>query len=145
MTQLLSLVSVAVALANGANDNFKGVATLFGSGVARYRAALAWATFTTFAGSAASILMARGLLKSFTGAGRLPPTAVGDPVVATCAAIGAATTVGGAAGLGLPVSTTHALLGGLLGAGAAATSGALRLDTLASRFVAPLVISPVLA
>jgi inorganic phosphate transporter, PiT family len=29
-----------VAYANGANDNFKGVATLFGSGVAGYRTAL---------------------------------------------------------------------------------------------------------
>ena len=32
-----------VAYANGANDNFKGVATLFGSGITEYRKALAWA------------------------------------------------------------------------------------------------------
>src|SRR5262249_38991040 len=35
---------VCLAYANGANDNFKGVATLFGSGTADYRAALLWAT-----------------------------------------------------------------------------------------------------
>ena len=40
-----------VAYANGANDNFKGVATLFGSGTTGYRGALAWGTLTTFAGS----------------------------------------------------------------------------------------------
>ena len=40
-----------VAYANGANDNFKGVATLFGSGTTDYRKALFWATITTFAGS----------------------------------------------------------------------------------------------
>ena len=39
-----------VAYANGANDNFKGVATLFGSGVADYRKALWWATAATLAG-----------------------------------------------------------------------------------------------
>jgi len=40
---LLAAILVAVlflAFANGANDNFKGVATLFGSGTARYRKAL---------------------------------------------------------------------------------------------------------
>jgi hypothetical protein len=33
-----------VAYANGANDNFKGVATLFGSGTTDYRKALGWPT-----------------------------------------------------------------------------------------------------
>lgn len=31
-----------LAYANGANDNFKGVATLFGSGTTDYRRALRW-------------------------------------------------------------------------------------------------------
>jgi len=32
-----------IAFANGANDNFKGVATLFGSGTTDYRKAVWWA------------------------------------------------------------------------------------------------------
>ncbi len=33
---VLLLIVLALAYANGANDNFKGVATLFGSGTANY-------------------------------------------------------------------------------------------------------------
>ena len=45
------IAALLVAYANGANDNFKGVATLFGSGTTDYRRALIWATVATFAGS----------------------------------------------------------------------------------------------
>ena len=45
MIIVVSLICIAaLAYANGANDNFKGVATLFGSGVSDYRRALNWAT-----------------------------------------------------------------------------------------------------
>ena len=38
MTLVMILISVTcLAYANGANDNFKGVATLFGSGTTNYR------------------------------------------------------------------------------------------------------------
>ena len=40
----LLVAALLLAFANGANDNFKGVATLLGSGTAGYRAALSWAT-----------------------------------------------------------------------------------------------------
>ena len=43
----LAILTTAVfwlAWINGANDNFKGVATLYGSGTAGYRRALLWAT-----------------------------------------------------------------------------------------------------
>ena len=49
---LIALLPAAVflAYANGANDNFKGVATLFGSQSSGYREALTWACWTTLAG-----------------------------------------------------------------------------------------------
>ena len=47
-----------LAYSNGANDNFKGVASLYGCRAARYRTAITWATITTFAGSIASIFLA---------------------------------------------------------------------------------------
>jgi len=71
----LVLVTVAVlflAYSNGANDNFKGVATLFGSGTATYPAALAWATLTTLAGSLLALVLAGGLVESFKGKGLVP-------------------------------------------------------------------------
>ena len=41
MTLLLLIVAVCfLSFANGANDNFKGVASLYGSGAATYRMAL---------------------------------------------------------------------------------------------------------
>ena len=53
----LFLVVLSLAYANGANDNFKGVATLFGSRTTDYRTALRWATVTTLAGSCAAVLL----------------------------------------------------------------------------------------
>lgn len=40
------LFGTFLAFSNGANDNFKGVATLFGSNMTFYRKALAW--FSSF-------------------------------------------------------------------------------------------------
>jgi PiT family inorganic phosphate transporter len=58
----LILATAFLAYTNGANDNFKGVATLFGSDTTDYRHAIWWATVTTLAGSVASIFLAATLL-----------------------------------------------------------------------------------
>ena len=39
---IIVAATLLVAYANGANDNFKGVATLFGSGTTAYRTAFGW-------------------------------------------------------------------------------------------------------
>lgn len=49
---------IILSFANGANDNFKGVATLFGSGTTGYRVALSWATAMTFPGSLTAVVLA---------------------------------------------------------------------------------------
>ena len=51
MTYLLIGAVTLLSFANGANDNFKGVATLWGAGRTSYRRALAWATGFTLLGS----------------------------------------------------------------------------------------------
>ena len=43
MTLLLFLAACFLAYSNGANDNFKGVASLFGSKTTSYGAAIGWA------------------------------------------------------------------------------------------------------
>jgi PiT family inorganic phosphate transporter len=53
---VILIAGLCVAYANGANDNFKGVATLFGSGTTNFRRALIWATVTTLLGSLAAFL-----------------------------------------------------------------------------------------
>ena len=63
---LLFAATCFLAYANGAKDNFKGVASLFGSRTCSYRTAIAWATAMTFAGSIASIFLPQALLKKFS-------------------------------------------------------------------------------
>lgn len=144
LTATLLLAGLLLAYANGANDNFKGVATLFGCGATDYRSALAWATVTTLAGSAASVVLAGELLKSFSGKGLVDPHLVSAPTYTAAVALGAAATVLVATRVGMPVSTTHALIGALLGAGVAAGS-AVDGGRLIDGFAKPMLVSPLIA
>ena len=67
MTILLLIAVAFLAYSNGANDNFKGVASLFGSRICGYRVAISWAAVTTFVGSVAAMFLAQALLKKFSG------------------------------------------------------------------------------
>ena len=79
MVFLVLLLSVLfLAWSNGANDNFKGVATLYGSGTLSYKSAITLATLATFAGSISAIFLASGLVEAFTGKGLLPNDAAGS-------------------------------------------------------------------
>jgi PiT family inorganic phosphate transporter len=141
---LALLAILFVAYANGANDNFKGVATLFGSGTTNYRRALAWGTLTTLAGSLIAFSLSDRLLQSFTGGELVNDTLVGSPTFVTAVALGAGTTVLLATLLSYPVSTTHALTGALLGAGIV-LGGGVELGVLVSKFLVPLALSPVVS
>ncbi|NBT58903.1 anion permease [bacterium] len=134
-----------LAYANGANDNFKGVSTLYGSGVASYRRALVWATLTTLLGALTAILLATGLLATFSGKGLVPEFVLSLPIFPWAVACAASLTVMLATHLGFPISTTHALTGGLVGAGWMASSEGIYLAKLGSAFVLPLLFSPLLA
>jgi PiT family inorganic phosphate transporter len=148
MTLLFVLVVCAVlflAYSNGANDNFKGVATLFGSGTATYGRALAWATATTLAGSLLALALTQGLVDKFKGKGLIPDAVIAQPEFVLAVALGAALTVILATYAGLPVSTTHALTGGLVGAGLMAAAGEVQFASLGTSFVLPLLTSPLVA
>jgi len=145
MTLAIILVAVlCLAYANGANDNFKGVATLFGSGTSNYRRTLTWATVTTFLGSLTAFFLAGELLKSFTGKGLVEQSLVASPNYGAAVALGAGFTVLLATRLGMPISTTHSLVGALVGAGLAASSS-VDFSQLGGKYFTPLLISPVLA
>ena len=146
MTALaLFLATCFLAYSNGANDNFKGVASLFGCRAASYRTALTWATITTFAGSITSIFFAQALLKKFSGKGLVPDTVVGSGLFVLAVAIGAAITVILATRLGFPISTTHGIMGAIVGSGLVAVGGDVNFAALGKGFVLPLLLSPVLA
>lgn len=146
MSLLLLVVAVVLlATANGANDNFKGVATLYGSGTLGYRAALALATLATFAGSLAALSLGTALVGTFSGKGLVPDAIVARAGFLGAVGLGAAATVLIATAAGLPVSTTHALTGALVGAGYASAGTAVNLAQLGAVFAAPLLLSPLLA
>lgn len=140
---LVAAAAFALAFANGANDNAKGVATLIGAGRLDARTAVRYATVATLLGSAAALVLARGLLARFSGKGLVAPELIHLPVFALAVAAGGGATVLLATRLGLPVSTTHALVGSLAGVGLA--SGTLRGSALAAAFLGPLLLSPLLA
>ncbi|MGE4233099.1 MAG: anion permease [Bacteriovoracia bacterium] len=146
MTILLAFIfGLFLAYANGANDNFKGVATLFGSGTTDYKKALAWATFTTLSGSLVALILAHGLLATFSGKGLVPDTVVALKSFSIAVVLASALTVMLATFLGFPISTTHALTGSLIGAGWIASSAGVNLSKLGSSFFGPLIVSPILA
>jgi PiT family inorganic phosphate transporter len=134
-----------VAYANGANDNFKGVATLFGSGAADYDRALGWATITTVAGSLTALFLATRLISVFQGNGLLPRSLAESEPLLVAVILGAALTVFLATKIGIPISTTHSLTGALFGSGLVAAGFELGFHTLVTSFFLPLLISPVLA
>ncbi len=142
---VLILAVFWLAYSNGANDNFKGVATLYGSGTLSYRTALTWSTIATLAGSVLSILLAGSLAKSFTGKGLVPLklTQSGELLVPVAGA--GAITILLATFLGMPTSTTHALTGALAGVALVVSHGHANQVQLWESFLLPLLVSPVLA
>jgi PiT family inorganic phosphate transporter len=145
ITTLIFLAVCFLAYSNGANDNFKGVASLFGSRTCGYRTAISWATLTTLAGSVTALFLAQALLKKFSGKGLVPDALIASPHFVLAVALGAGLTVILATLLGFPISTTHGLTGALVGAGAAASFSSVNFAVLGKSFVLPLLLSPVLA
>ena len=92
MEWILVLACIALAYTNGANDNFKAVATLFGSAQLSYRAAIGLATASQLVGSLFSLVIAGALVKAFSGKGLVPPEMFSTAMLASVA-LGAASTV----------------------------------------------------
>jgi PiT family inorganic phosphate transporter len=134
-----------LSYSNGANDNFKGVATLFGCGTTNYKKTIIWATATTFAGSVAAIFLAGKLVKNFSGKGLVPDSLIQSPEFAISIAVGAAITVFIATKIGMPISTTHSLVGALFGSGLVAVGTSFNFEKLGNAFLMPLIVSPLLA
>jgi inorganic phosphate transporter, PiT family len=136
---MVILVLLAVlSAANGANDVSKGVATLRGSGLASYRTAVLWGAVTTFAGSLLSAALAHNMLKVFTaGALTVPPTMTFE----VAALLGVIAWVVVATLLRLPVSTTHGLIGAVIGAGLLFAPHAIGWNAIVSRLAVPLLVS----
>lgn len=138
MTVAMFLLLVSLAAVNGGNDVPKGVATLAGAGVTRYRTAILWGTVTTAAGCVFSLRFADRLTKLFSqGIVTTEPTSA----FALAVLAGATAWVGLATIARLPVSTTPAIVGSLVGAGLGLAPGAVAWGSLPGRVVQPLLLS----
>jgi PiT family inorganic phosphate transporter len=142
---LIGIPVLMLAWANGANDVSKGVATLVGSGLCEARQAIRWGTLFTVLGGLTGILWG-GVLAANFSTGFLAPEYRPDLAFMAGAIVGAFGWVGLATRFGWPVSTTHALLGGIVGATLVATGpDGLRLAVITNKTVAPLLLSPLIA
>lgn len=144
MLVLLVTAALFLAFSNGANDNFKGFATSWGSGTLSYKSALILSNLATLAGGVASVIIADGLIKQFSGRGLVDDAIAASSAFSFAVAAGAGMTVMLATRFGYPISTTHALVGGLTGAGLASGS-ALQWSALIGGFMLPLLVSPFLS
>jgi PiT family inorganic phosphate transporter len=95
-------------------------------------------------GSLTAVFLAGQLLKNFSGRGLVDNGLVSNPQYVGAVALGAGMTVLLATRVGMPISTTHSLIGALVGAGWAAGS-AVNAGKLGADFFAPLLGSPFLA
>jgi PiT family inorganic phosphate transporter len=136
-----------LAFANGSNDVSKGIATLAGSGVTNYRTAILWGTAWTVVGGVLAVFISSAMVKTFNGilanaSGTVRPS----PTLAIAVMTGAMMWVLFASKAGLPVSTTHAIVGGLCGVGLTAKGcDGIQWSTLLPKVVIPLGLSPVVA
>lgn len=141
---ILLLVGI-LSYANGANDISKGIATLVGSGVSSFRNALVWGTISTTAGVFVAARVSSAMVQTFTNgvsSTNVPATLSVVPIV-----LGASMWILFATRTGMPVSTTHAISGSMIGmiifSGVPAHGNAL--TSLVTTIIAPLLISPIIA
>lgn len=145
LTIFIFLLILLLAFANGTNDVSKAIATLVGSGIANYGTAIAWGTFWTMVGAAVSAFVASAMVKTFSS-GFIQPDLATPPVLAPAVLCGAILWVLFASKTGLPVSTTHALTGSLVGGGLLSFGlDGLIWSTVTKKIVLPLLLSPFLA
>lgn len=140
----LVVVIVGVALAfdftNGFHDSANAIATSISTKALTPRVALAMAAVFNVVGALISTKVA-----ATVGSGIIPPPTHGSAglVVVLAALLGAIVWNLGTWYLGLPSSSSHALIGGLIGA-ALASSEAVKWQGVVDKVIVPMVLSPVI-
>ena len=142
---LVIMLALAVAWVNGANDVSKGIATLVGSGVTNLRTAVFWGTLWTGIGGLAGAFLAKAMVQMF-GKGLLASSAHPTAASAVATIAGAVIWIAAATRKGLPVSTTHAIVGSLVGVASVAYGLAgVNWAALGGKIFLPLLLSPVIS
>jgi inorganic phosphate transporter, PiT family len=137
-------VAVASALAfgftNGFHDTFDVIATAISTGAAPPQFAIAAVALLNFAGAFISVEVARTISQDVIDAGAI------TPAVVFAGLVGAIAWNMATWWLGLPSSSSHALIGGVVGAAlAAAGTAGLEGTGLLDQVLLPALVSPALA
>jgi PiT family inorganic phosphate transporter len=141
---LILVIVVATALVfdytNGFHDTANAVATMVSTRAMAPRVAVLYAAILNFAGAFISLKVAATVAKDF-----VDPTAV-TPEIIFGGLVGAIAWNLATWYFGLPSSSSHALIGGVVGAVIVATgTGAIEGGNLVSKLLIPALIAPVLA
>ncbi len=143
-SDVILVIVVATALAfdftNGFHDTANVVATSISTGAARPQVAIGLASLLNFAGAFISISVAA------TVANDVVDSSVVTPTVVFAGLIGAIAWNLITWSFGLPSSSSHALIGGVVGSAVAAAGfDAVIADGLVGKVLVPAVIAPILA
>jgi len=138
------VVAVVAALvfgfSNGFNDTFDVISTAVSTGAVPPGAAIAAAAVLNFAGAFISIEVASTIARDVVDAGAI------EPVVVLSGLLGAIAWNLATWRLGLPSSSSHALIGGVVGATvAAAGTGAVVGGGLLDKVLIPALVAPIAA
>lgn len=140
MLLLICLIAVAFVFdfMNGRNDAANSIATIVSTRVLAPRYAVAWAAFFNFVA-----FLVFGLHVANTiGTGIVAPSTINDSVIFGALA-GAICWQVVTASFGIPSSSSHALIGGLVGAGVAHSGFGVIVWSGLGKTVAAIVLSPV--
>jgi PiT family inorganic phosphate transporter len=132
--------ALAFAFSNGFHDTFDLISTVVSTRAVPPRAAIAAAALLNFAGAFVSVAVAATIAHDVVDAGAIAP------VVVLAGLLGAIAWNLGTWRLGLPSSSSHALIGGLLGASlaAAGTSAVIGGEVL-DKVLIPALLAPLAA
>jgi PiT family inorganic phosphate transporter len=141
---IIVVLVVAVALVfdftNGFHDTANAMATTIATGALKPKVAVGVAAILNFAGAFISITVAATVAKGIVDAGVITPTAI------FAGLIGAITWNLVTWWFGIPSSSSHALIGGMIGAAVASVGfSAVEGDGVLSKVIVPAMIAPVLA
>lgn len=148
MDPLLGLAMVGalvLSYANGANDVARSVATLIGSGTTNYSKGLLWGALWTGLGATLAAWLASRMLRTFVSDWFVAGSAA-DPAFSVAVAVAALGWVLFSNRRGVPVSTTHSLVGAIVGLGVllVGTAG-IAWSRVIAKVIVPLAASPFLA
>jgi PiT family inorganic phosphate transporter len=143
-SDVILVIVVGTALAfdftNGFHDTANVVATSISTGAARPQVAIGMAALLNFAGAFISISVAATVANDVVDAGVITPTIV------FAGLIGAIAWNLATWWFGLPSSSSHALIGGVVGSAVAAAGlDAVLADGLVGKVLVPAVVAPILA